>query len=97
MIGGGFSVGMIVIGIILSGMIVGAAAQLVIRRSARGLDWFMAFVSGIVGSFVGGLLFSLLAGHGLALRPSGFVGSFIGALIVTAVWQWFRRRAGASQ
>lgn len=46
----------------------------------------MALISGLVGSFVGGLLVSLLAGDGLSIRPSGLIGSIIGALVVTAVW-----------
>jgi uncharacterized membrane protein YeaQ/YmgE (transglycosylase-associated protein family) len=50
-------------------------------------------VSGLAGSFVGGLLISLVAGDGLELRPSGIIGSLVGALIVTAVWQWWGRRA----
>jgi uncharacterized membrane protein YeaQ/YmgE (transglycosylase-associated protein family) len=83
---------MLIIGIILFGMLVGAAAQLVLGRSARGIDWPMAFVTGLVGSFVGGLLVSLLAGDGLELRPSGIIGSLVGALLVTAAWQGWRRR-----
>jgi uncharacterized membrane protein YeaQ/YmgE (transglycosylase-associated protein family) len=55
----------------------------------------MALVAGIAGSFVGGLLASLLAGDGLDLRASGIIGSLIGAVIVTAVWQWFRKRRTA--
>jgi uncharacterized membrane protein YeaQ/YmgE (transglycosylase-associated protein family) len=47
----------------------------------------MALVAGLVGSFVGGLLFSLLAGDGLELRASGLIGSFVGAVIVTAIWR----------
>ena len=39
-----------------------------------------------------GLLFSLIAGDGLALKPSGFIGSLVGALIVTAGWQAYRRK-----
>ncbi len=84
---------MLIIGLILFGMVVGAAAQLVLGRSAKRLDWTMAFVSGLAGSFVGGLLLSLLSGDGLELRPSGLIGSFVGALIVTGIWQWWRRRA----
>lgn len=52
----------------------------------------MAFFAGLGGSFVGGLIFSLLAGDGLALRPSGIIGSLLGAIIVTAIWQEIRRR-----
>jgi uncharacterized membrane protein YeaQ/YmgE (transglycosylase-associated protein family) len=32
----------------------------------------------LIGSFVGGLLVSLLAGDGLSFRPSGIIGSLVG-------------------
>lgn len=84
---------MLILGLILFGMLVGAGAQLILGRRAKGINWTMAIVAGLVGSFVGGLLVSLLSGDGLALRPSGIIGSLVGALIVTAGWQWFRRRS----
>lgn len=84
---------MLVIGLILFGMVIGAAAQLILGRSAKGVDWAMAFVSGLAGSFVGGLLISLLSGDGLEFRPSGIIGSLVGALIVTTAWQWWKHRA----
>lgn len=84
---------MLIIGIILFGMLVGAAAQLILGRGSKGIDWTMAFVAGLVGSFVGGLLASLLAGDGLELRPSGIIGSIVGAVIVTAIWRWSRTRS----
>jgi uncharacterized membrane protein YeaQ/YmgE (transglycosylase-associated protein family) len=84
---------MLLLGIILFGMVVGAGAQLLLGGSTRNLDWPMAFVSGLAGSFVGGLLISLLAGDGLAFRPSGIIGSLAGAVAVTAGWQWWRRRS----
>jgi len=87
---------MLIIAMILFGMLIGAAAQLILRRSASGIDWPMAFVSGLVGSFLGGLLISLINGDGLSLRPSGIIGSLVGALIVTAAWQWWRGRSTAS-
>ena len=84
---------MLILGLILFGMLVGAGAQLIVgRRSGSGIDWPMAFVSGLVGSFLGGLLISLLSGDGLALRPSGIIGSLAGAVIVTLAWQWWRSR-----
>jgi len=87
---------MLIIGIILFGMLVGAAAQLILGRGGKGIDWTMAFVAGLVGSFVGGLLASLVAGDGLELRPSGIIGSVVGAVIVTVVWRWSaaRRKVG---
>jgi uncharacterized membrane protein YeaQ/YmgE (transglycosylase-associated protein family) len=73
--------------IIAFGMAVGWLAQLVLGSKANQIDWGLALVAGLVGSFVGGLLGSLLFGGGLDLRPSGIIGSFVGAVIVTAVWQ----------
>ncbi|MFI5427661.1 GlsB/YeaQ/YmgE family stress response membrane protein [Aeromicrobium sp. UC242_57] len=84
---------MLLIGIILFGMIIGAAAQLIVGKPEKGIDWSMAFVSGLVGSFVGGLLISLLAGDGIELRPSGIIGSLAGAVLVTLGWQLSRRKA----
>ena len=59
---------MLIIGIILLGMIAGAGAQLVLQRGT-GINWPMAFVTGLIGSFVGGLFFSFVAGDGLDLKP----------------------------
>jgi uncharacterized membrane protein YeaQ/YmgE (transglycosylase-associated protein family) len=83
---------MLILGLILFGMVVGAGAQLILGKSAKGVDWTLALVAGLVGSFIGGLLISLLAGDGLRFRPSGIIGSLVGALLVTAGWQWYRRR-----
>ena len=71
-------------------MIVGAAAQLILRRGGSGINWPLAFGTGIAGSFVGGLLVSLLSGDGIELRPSGIIGSIIGAIIVTLGWEKFK-------
>jgi uncharacterized membrane protein YeaQ/YmgE (transglycosylase-associated protein family) len=83
---------MLILGIILFGLLVGAAAQLILGKGANGVDWGMALGAGLGGSFVGGLVFSLLAGDGLALRPTGIIGSIIGAVIVTVVWRGLRKR-----
>jgi uncharacterized membrane protein YeaQ/YmgE (transglycosylase-associated protein family) len=88
---------MLILGLILFGMLVGASAQLIMGKSTKGIDWTLAFVAGLVGSFIGGLLISLLSGDGLQLRPSGIIGSLVGALLVTAGWQWYRHRSRASQ
>jgi uncharacterized membrane protein YeaQ/YmgE (transglycosylase-associated protein family) len=88
---------MLLLGIILFGMLVGAAAQLVVGRSARGVEWGSALVAGILGSFLGGLLASLIAGDGLAFRLSGIIGSLAGAIIVVLVLQWWRGRKAVSR
>ncbi len=59
---------MLILGLILFGMLVGAGAQLIMGKSAKGIDWTLALVAGLVGSFVGGLLISLLSGDGLQFR-----------------------------
>jgi uncharacterized membrane protein YeaQ/YmgE (transglycosylase-associated protein family) len=90
----------LILGLIVFGMLVGWVAQLVLGTGRAGVDWGMALVAGLIGSFVGGLLASLIAGDGLALRPSGLIGSFVGALIVTYIWQRIaesRRPARASR
>jgi uncharacterized membrane protein YeaQ/YmgE (transglycosylase-associated protein family) len=87
---------MLIIGLILFGMLVGAAAQLILGREGGRVDWTMAIVAGLVGSFVGGLLISLLAGDGLDLRPSGIIGSLAGAVILTALWRWFAGRSSTA-
>ena len=86
----------LIIGLILFGMLVGAAAQLLVGRSAAGTDWGMALAAGLIGSFVGGLLISIASGDGLDFRASGIIGSLVGAVIVTLVWQWWRGRAASS-
>lgn len=77
---------MLIIGIVAGGMAVGALAQLLLGRAGTRIDWTMALVSGVVGSFIGGLVVSLLSGDGLELRPSGLIGSLIGAVLATIAW-----------
>jgi len=79
---------MLILGLILFGMLIGALAQLILGRKSGRIDWTMAIVAGLVGSFVGGLLASLINGDGLELRPSGIIGSIVGAVIVTAIWRY---------
>ena len=86
-----------IIGIRLFGLLVGAAEQLVLGSGRNGVDWGLALGAGLVGSFVGGLLASLIAGDGLRLRPSGLIGSFVGAVIVTALWIGWRSRSAPSR
>jgi uncharacterized membrane protein YeaQ/YmgE (transglycosylase-associated protein family) len=82
----------LILGLILFGMMIGAAAQMLLGRSGQGIDWGIALVAGLAGSFVGGLLISLIAGDGLDLRPSGIIGSILGATIVSFVWMRLNQR-----
>ena len=83
---------MLILAIILFGMLVGAAAQLILGTRGQGINWTTAIIAGLVGSFVGGLLFSLLSGDGLDLKPSGIIGSIFGAVVLTLLWDWFQGR-----
>ena len=87
---------MLILGLILFGMLIGAAAQLILGKAGGGIDWTLAIVAGLIGSFVGGLLASLLAGDGIELHASGIIGSLVGAVIVTAGWTWYSGRSKTS-
>jgi uncharacterized membrane protein YeaQ/YmgE (transglycosylase-associated protein family) len=87
-----YAAGMLVLAIILFGMLVGAGAQLILGRSHGKIDWTMAIAAGLVGSFIGGLLTSLLSGDGLDLKPSGIIGSLAGAIVITASLRWWEGR-----
>jgi uncharacterized membrane protein YeaQ/YmgE (transglycosylase-associated protein family) len=87
---------MLILGIIVFGMAAGWIAQLIVGRGGTSSrNWGEALVAGLVGSFVGGLLASLIAGDGLDLKPSGIIGSVAGAIIVLLIWDAVRRRAKA--
>jgi uncharacterized membrane protein YeaQ/YmgE (transglycosylase-associated protein family) len=73
----------------------GWIAQMIVGRSHGRTDWTEALIAGFVGSFVGGLLASLIAGDGFEVRPSGLIGSIVGAVIVTALWGLMRGRRTA--
>jgi uncharacterized membrane protein YeaQ/YmgE (transglycosylase-associated protein family) len=81
---------MLILFIIVFGMAAGWVAQLIL---GRGTNWGEALVAGLIGSFVGGLLASLLAGDGLEVRATGLIGSIAGAVIVLAIWGTVRSRA----
>jgi uncharacterized membrane protein YeaQ/YmgE (transglycosylase-associated protein family) len=87
---------MLILALILFGMVIGGAAQLILGREDGKINWTLALPAGLLGSFVGGLLSSLLAGDGLELRVSGIIGSLIGALLVTAGWRWWSQRPARS-
>ncbi|HZM30250.1 MAG TPA: GlsB/YeaQ/YmgE family stress response membrane protein [Acidimicrobiales bacterium] len=75
---------MLLLALLAFGFLAGWLAQIVLGLGSR--PDARTLVAGLVGSFVGGLLVSLLAGDGLRLRPSGLLGSIAGAIIVLAIW-----------
>jgi uncharacterized membrane protein YeaQ/YmgE (transglycosylase-associated protein family) len=80
---------MILLFILVWGMFAGWIAHLLLGRGEP-VNWGELLVVGLAGSFVGGLLVSLLSGDGLALRPSGIIGSIVGAVLLLAAWRAIR-------
>jgi uncharacterized membrane protein YeaQ/YmgE (transglycosylase-associated protein family) len=81
----------LILAILVFGLFVGWLAQLALGLGSKPDG--QTLIAGLGGSFVGGLLASLIAGDGVDIRPSGLIGSFIGAVIVLAVWQGVSRRS----
>ncbi len=75
----------LILGLLVFGLAVGWIAQLVLGMGTK--PNAQSLIAGVAGSFVGGMLASLLAGDGLALRPSGLIGSVVGAIIVLLIWR----------
>jgi uncharacterized membrane protein YeaQ/YmgE (transglycosylase-associated protein family) len=85
---------MLILGLIVFGMAIGWIAQLILGRTRLGSrNWGEALAAGLIGSFVWGLLVSLLSGDGIELRTSGILGSIAGAVIVLLIWGWARGRS----
>ena len=83
----------LLLAIIGFGLFAGAVAQLVLGTGVYSINWAEAIVAGLLGSFVGGMLISLMAGDGLRLRASGLIGSIAGAIVVLAGYRWYRGRS----
>jgi uncharacterized membrane protein YeaQ/YmgE (transglycosylase-associated protein family) len=81
----------IILFILVWGMFAGWLAHLILARNEP-INWAELLIVGLAGSFVGGLLASLVSGDGLAFRPSGIIGSVIGALILLAAFRAIRGR-----
>ena len=84
---------MLILAILGFGFLVGWLAQLVLGMGSKPDG--RTLIAGLVGSFVGGLLASLIAGDGLDLRPSGLIGSFVGAVVVLLIWRATSSRSEA--
>ena len=80
---------MILLFILVWGMFAGWIAHLLLARN-QPINWAELLVVGLAGSFVGGLLISLVSGDGLALRPSGIIGSVLGSVVLLTAWQGIR-------
>jgi uncharacterized membrane protein YeaQ/YmgE (transglycosylase-associated protein family) len=74
----------LILAILVLGLAAGWVANLLVGRGQK-VSWAQLLAVGIAGSFVGGLVSSLIFGDGLAVRPSGLIGSILGAIIVLLV------------
>jgi uncharacterized membrane protein YeaQ/YmgE (transglycosylase-associated protein family) len=83
---------MLIFALLAIGILAGGLAQLLFGVPWGEIHWGMALGSGLLGSFVGGLLLSLLTGHGLELHPTGIIGSLLGAMLVTIAWTAIAQR-----
>lgn len=83
-------------GIILF-LIIGLIAGFIARALVPGPDpmgWLGTMVLGIVGSFVGGTLLSLVTTGTLDISATGILGSIIGAIVVLLIWRAMSGRRG---
>jgi uncharacterized membrane protein YeaQ/YmgE (transglycosylase-associated protein family) len=71
--------------IIVFGMAIGWVAQAIVGTGDRKPN-AQSLIAGLAGSFVGGMIASLIAGDGIDLKPSGIIGSLVGAIIVVLIW-----------
>ena len=78
------------LGFILTMIIIGAIAGFIARAVVPGKDSMgilQTIVLGVVGSFIGGFLASLIGrGDGSWLSTSGIIGSIIGAIVALLVY-----------
>jgi uncharacterized membrane protein YeaQ/YmgE (transglycosylase-associated protein family) len=85
----------LILAILVLGLAAGWVAHLLVERHDEA-DWGQLLAVGIGGSFVGGLLVSLISGDGLELRPSGLIGSIVGATLVLLVVRAVSKRKPAT-
>lgn len=90
-----YDAGFLIMAFLLIGMASGWVAWLAYgkRHEMSGMELFFV---GILGSFVGGLLMSLIEGNGFAIQMSGLVGSVVGALIVLPIFTAVRGASGGT-
>jgi uncharacterized membrane protein YeaQ/YmgE (transglycosylase-associated protein family) len=75
----------IILAFIVIALVAGFVANWLVGRG-RGYETWELFVAGLVGSFVGGIIFSLISGNFDLLNATGLVGSTIGAIVVLLIY-----------
>lgn len=82
------------LGLLLSLLVIGIIAGFLARLIVPGRDpmsFWETVALGVVGSFIGGFLGSLLFEGELALRGAGIIGSILGAIVALLVYRSVRR------
>lgn len=80
-----------VLGLLLIGLLAGAIARLFVGAPRR-LGCLGTAALGIIGSYAGGSLYSILFYDRFDLRKSStFIGAIIGSIIVLLVWRGVER------
>jgi uncharacterized membrane protein YeaQ/YmgE (transglycosylase-associated protein family) len=81
-----------ILGLLIVGLLAGAIARLFVGSPER-LGCLGTAALGIIGSFVGGSLWSILFYNHFDLRrASTFIGSIVGTIIVLVIWRAVDRR-----
>ena len=82
-----------IISSLISGIIVGAIARLLMPGQDR-MGCFMTALLGIAGSFVGGFIATLVWGgpNRYHLRTAGFLMSIVGSMVLLLLWRLIRGR-----
>ena len=86
------------LGLIIYLFVIGIIAGYLARLLVPGPDpmsFWETVLLGVVGSFVGGVLASLIFEGDLDFEASGVIGSIIGAIVALLILRAFRRRSGA--
>jgi uncharacterized membrane protein YeaQ/YmgE (transglycosylase-associated protein family) len=81
---------LIVLAFIVIALVAGYVANWLVGKG-RGYETWELFVAGIVGSFVGGLIFNLVGGNGFDIHWTGLVGSTLGASVVLLIYGPLRK------
>lgn len=80
-------------------IVIGFVAGLIARMLVPGkqpMTWFMTLLLGLAGSFVGGMIASVLFGEDPTdpgFHPAGLIMSTVGAVIVLAIYLYAQRRS----
>lgn len=78
---------------VIFGLVIGLIARFLVPGRQR-LGMLLTIALGIVGSFAGGFLNSIIFGNGPTVQPSKWIMSIIGAVIVLLIAGMLKSRRG---